>query len=355
MRILVDLAHPAHIHLFKNAIWIWEKKGYEVKLTAKDKDILLKLLDNYNFQYEVTGKDVSTLSGKALGMLKKDYKILKIAKNFKPDIFVSVTSPHTSHVSRLIKKLNIAFEDTERATLVRKMSMPFTDVVCTPSCFLLDLGPKQVRYNGYHELAYLHPNYFKPNFKVLEEEGISKNEKFFVIRLVSWKASHDIGQKGISVKQLQSLIELFKEKGRVLISSEKTLPKKFQQFEFRITPEKIHNFLYFTEMYVGEGATMATEAGILGTPSIYISSLAGTMGNLIELEKEYKLVYSFRTFKNGLKKVIELLEMDNVKDIWKMRQNKVLKEKIDVTKFIIEFINDYPNSFLKYKEKKEIF
>ena len=351
MKILVDLAHPAHIHLFKDAIWIWEKKGHKVKITAKDKDILFKLLDNYNFQYEITGKDIETLPGKAIGMLEKDYRMLKIAKNFKPDIFVSVTSPHTSHVSRLIKKPNIAFEDTERASLVRKMSMPFTDAICTPSCFLLDLGPKHIRYNGFHELAYLHSNYFKPNLEVLNEEGISKNEKFFIIRLVSWEASHDIGEKGISEKQLQKLIELLKEKGKILISSEKTLPKKFQQFEFRFAPEKIHDFLFFAEMYIGEGATMATEAALLGTPSIYISSLAGTMGNLIELEKEYKLVYSFRIFMNGYKKSIELLKEDNLKNLWKLRRNKVIKDKIDVTKFITESVINYPNYLNNYKKK----
>ena len=53
MNILVDIGHPAHVHLFKNMIWNLEEDGHEVKITARDKEIALylyytKLLRNLN-------------------------------------------------------------------------------------------------------------------------------------------------------------------------------------------------------------------------------------------------------------------------------------------------------------------
>ena len=55
MKILFDIGHPAHVHLFRNAVNILEKKGHELKITARDKDIALDLLNNYGFSYEVIG------------------------------------------------------------------------------------------------------------------------------------------------------------------------------------------------------------------------------------------------------------------------------------------------------------
>jgi predicted glycosyltransferase len=36
MKVLIDMGHPAHVHFFKNTIWELEKRGHEVKVTARD-------------------------------------------------------------------------------------------------------------------------------------------------------------------------------------------------------------------------------------------------------------------------------------------------------------------------------
>ena len=51
MRMLVSIGHPAHVHLFKNLIWALEKHGHEIKIAARDKEIVLYLLDCYDFDY----------------------------------------------------------------------------------------------------------------------------------------------------------------------------------------------------------------------------------------------------------------------------------------------------------------
>ena len=100
-------------------------------------------------------------------------------------------------------------------------------------------------------------------------------------------------------------------------------------------------------MLIGDSQTMTTEAGILGTPAIRCNSFVGDddMGNFIELEKKYGLIYSYRDPNEALNKSLELLKNDNLKREWQKKREKLLNEKIDVTKFMVELIENYPQSF----------
>ena len=339
MKVLINIGHPAHVHLFKNLINNLESNGHVVKIVTRDKDVTLKLLDAYRFEYEVMSGYYTTMRGKMYDFVKTDLKLLKIAIKSKPDILIAVGDPYVAHVGKLIRKPSIVFTDTEHAKLANNLTFPFATVICTPSCFKKKLGKNQVKYNGYHELAYLHPNYFKPDSNVLDELGLDKNEKFIILRFVSWDASHDLNQYGFSIEN--KLIKKLEDYGKVFISSERKISTNFGNV-ISISPEKIHDLLYYATLYIGEGATMATEAGLLGTPSIYISSLVGTMGNFDELEKRYDLVYQFQNQKLAFRKALQLLEDKDLKIKWQRKKDKLLAEKIDVTRFMTDFIENYP-------------
>jgi predicted glycosyltransferase len=352
MKILFEANHPAHVHFFKNTIWNLEDRGHEVLIEARDKEITLALLEAYKLKYKIVGPHYKCLIKKAYGLVKTDYKLLKIAKTFKPDILVGRGSPYLAHLSMLINRPYIAFVDTEHANLVANLTLPFADVICTPSCFKRGLNPKKhVQFDGYKELAYLHPNYFKPDSSVLDDLGLSKNDKFIVLRFVSWAASHDIGQYGLDLEAKKRLIKELEKDSRIFITSELELGKDFENYKIRVQPKKIHDLLYYATMYIGEGSTMATETGILGTPSIYVSTLSNLMGNFEELEKRYGLVYPFRDTDMALEKAINLLEDKDIKKKWRKKREKLLNEKIDVTKFMTWFVEEYPKSFYRCKEE----
>lgn len=341
MNILIDIGHPGHVHLFKNFIWEMKKRGHKIKITTRDKEITLKLLEIYGFEFDNLGKHKKSLARKALNYITISRKIAKIGKEFKADLFLSCASSYAARASKKCKKKHIAFDDTEHSTMEYRLYEPYTDIICTPSSFLKDLGPKQVRYNGYHELAYLHPNWFKPNSGVLKEVGLNKKDNFSIVRFVSWEAAHDRGQTGFTSTDKIKIIKELEKYGKVFITSEISLPKNLENYKLKLSPEKIHDFLYYAQFYLGEGATMATESAILGTPSIFINSLVGTMGNFIELEKKYDLLYSFRNFSEALNKLKSVVEVKNIKKEWQKKREKMLKEKIDVTKWMINLIEKY--------------
>ena len=103
----------------------------------------------------------------------------------------------------MIRKPHIAFTDTEHAKLGIFSFLPFTDIVFTPEVYKSDHGVNHLRFHGYMEQCYLQKQYFKPDLDILKKLQLKESDKFVIIRLVSWKASHDIGQKGFSLDYLQ--------------------------------------------------------------------------------------------------------------------------------------------------------
>ena len=346
MKILIDIGHPAHVHYFKNFIWLMEKRGHEFLITARNRRYVFDLLRAYNFDYIDRDKGSSNILGKILYIPKADFLLYRMAKKFKVDLFLSFGSMYAAQASKLLGKPHIAFDDTEHAKFGHMLYVPFTDVICTPSCFQKDFGKKHIRFNGYMELCYLHPNYFKPNLEVLDELNLKKDDKFFVLRFVSWKASHDVGQKGIDFEGKLKLIRELEKHGKIFITSEEPLVGELDRYRLSISPEKIHDLLYYATMYIGEGATMASEAAILGTPSIYINPLK--LGYLEEQEKKYGLTYNFPDSKSALEKIKELLERNNLKEEWQKKREIMLNDKIDVTEWMVDFIENYPKSFEEY-------
>lgn len=335
MRILIDIGHPAHVHFFKNFIWEMKKKGHEVLITARRKESAFELLNYYGFEFIDHGINKKGLFNKAIGLPSTDLKLLNISKKFKPDVLTGIGNPYIAQVSKMLHLKSVLFTDTEHASLINKLSVPFSNYVLTPNCFLKDLGKKQIRYNGYHELAYLHPRWFKEEIDILKQLNIKKNEKYFILRSVSWQASHDVGYQGITKEDMLRIINQLSDHGRVLLSSEYN-DKAFDEYTLKSHPAKIHTLMAHSSLYMGEGATMASESAILGIPSIYISPLLGTMGNFEELEKRYDLLYSFKETKAAIGRVMELIEDPKLSE-WKNKREKLLKDKIDVTSFMIDF------------------
>lgn len=345
MRILVGVSHPKHVHIFRNPINSLIEKGHDVEVIAISKNIVEYLLDKYNVKYCVVGNSKFSIYGKFFSLLGWEYKTLKIVREFKPDLVVGRALPHLAHVSALVRKPFVVFEDTELAKLLHKVTVPFASAVVTPQCYLGDFGKKHIRFNGYFELAYLHPNYFSPERSILDYLGISKKENFIVLRLISWSAYHDVGLRGID--NHVDVIKILEQYGRVFIIPEGKLSRKLEEYKLRVPPEKIHSLLHYARLYIGEGGTMAVEASILGTPSIHIESTSSGVatgylsGNFLELKNKYGLLYFYPRQDQALKKAVEILEDGTSKKKWLKKRRKLLKEKIDVSIWMVDFIESF--------------
>ena len=255
-----------------------------------------------------------------------------------------------SPVAKFLRKPYIAFEDTESGQKARFFFMPFTSNILTPKCFQKDLGKKQIHFNGYMELSYLHPNYFKPGSSVLHFLNVKSNEKYIIMRFVSWDAYHDVGQSGLSLEMKRKAVKELSKYAKVFISSEGELPEDLKQYQIKTSPERMHDALAFATLYIGEGATMASECAMLGTPAIYVNSL--TAGTLEEQER-YGLLFGFRDSEGVLEKALELLNTPNLNQEWQCRRQRMLSDKIDVAAFMVWFVGNYPDSVKIMKENPD--
>jgi hypothetical protein len=321
-----------------------------VLIVACNKDVAYQLLDKYEFEYRGIGNFNGSLMKKAISLPWLDFKMYLELKKFNPDIILGFGSIIGSHASFLRQKKCINFEDTETSMGQIRLYLPFTDTVCTPSCFLKDLGPKQIRYNGYTGLTHLHPNYYKPDPSVLDELDLNKEDEFIILRFVSWTATHDLGHSGI--KNRLDLIKELENYGRVFISSESELNKDYEKYKIRSSPEKLHDLLYYSSLYIGEGGTTASEAAILGTHSIFISTASGQYGVFRDLER-YGLLWTYDNEKNVAKKVGEILQ-NNPKIEGKRKRDVLLKDKIDVTAFMCQLIENYPDNVADLRDHNHV-
>lgn len=355
MRLLIDVNHPAHVHLFKNLSWELEKTGHEVLWTARTRDVIQNLLDYYGFRYKMLTKAQKGIIGLGRELLERDFKMLKLVKGFQPDIMIG-TSVCIVHVGKVRNTTSIFWQEDNQD--LRKLSLiayPFADVICTPDCFEQNFGKKQVKYPSYHELAYLHPDRFSPNPNILRKLKVTNREPYFILRFVSFKASHDIRESGIPVEMGHKLIKFLPNYGRVFINSEIQLPEDIKKYRITIAPHELHDALYYATMCIGDSQTVIAEAAVLGTPAIRCNTYVGYPGKvpyLDELEKRYGLVYSYRPEDSGnmFNKIAELLNKSNLKEQWQDKRKEMLKEKIDLTKWMVDFIENYPNSFYKYHQ-----
>ena len=337
MRILVDINHPAHVHFFKHFIGECRKHGHEVLITALKKDIALNLLNEYGFKYITIGSSGKTLAAKIARIPVFDWRMFKVALEFKPDIMLGLAAFRVSHTAWLLGRKSIIFDDTEHSTGEIMLYKPFASHIFTPDCFYKDLGARQIRYPGYHELAYLHPERFSPDPSILKSLGLTPDSVFSIVRFVSWEAAHDKGHKGMDHDIKVRLIKELENYGRVFISSEKELPAELEKYRLPISPGQIHHLIAYASIVCGESATMASEAAVLGVHALFCDFNGRSYTD--EEESKYDLVYNFRldrpSQENFVKKAVELLNTPGLKETGKKKRKILLQDKIDVTAFMM--------------------
>lgn len=348
MNILIDIGHPAHVHLLKNTYHQLVKNGHVVWVTVKDLPVAKALLKKYRIEYFNIGKKRDSLLGKAFNQLNYNYKILKFV--IKNNIEIGIGTPITlTHISKLTKMKSILLDDDDDDVqpLHVKYAHPFTDVILSPSSLIGHRKSKKtIYYSGFHELAYLHPKRFTPNIEILKEIGLKKEDTFFIMRFNVFKAHHDLGILGMSLEQKLKLVNILEPHGKIFITTERDIEPELKKYQLLVEPEKVHSLMFYATMFLGDSQTMTSEAAILGTPAIRMNSFVGRIAYLEEQEHKYGLTFGFKPnqFNEMIDKIEYLLNNISLKKKWMVKRQNLLSDKIDVTDFFVWFVENYPNS-----------
>jgi len=348
MRILIDIDHPGHVHMFKNFYFEMLNRGHTLFVTVRNHATTRKLLNNYAIPYIIIGEKGSNILSKAIKQFESDRILRKILVENRIEMAIG-SSFNIARVSRALNIPSIVMDDDDDTVepLFVKFAHPYASVLLSPDALIgYRKRPDTIFYAGYHELAYLHPCYFNPDSRILDELSLTSNSRYFVLRFNAFRAYHDIGQRGLNLKQKLQLIDTLKVHGRVFITTEGEIEPELEKYRLKVSPEKIHHLLYYATMFIGDSQTMTSEAAILGTPAFKCNSFAHRLAVPNELEYRYGLCFAFQPYEfDKMLKHIELwLAQPDLKYQWQKKRQNLLKDKINVTKFWIWLIENYPHS-----------
>jgi uncharacterized protein len=354
MNILFVSGHPAQVHNFKHVKFELERKGHRVYWLATDKDISKQLLEVYNIEYTLLKKPGKGIISKIFTFISNTAFSIKYLNDKKINIVVSRVSPYLAISSFFRRVYHITLSDTETAGYYDWFFCKFSSVLLTSISFKKTLRSDQIRFNGNIELFYLHPNRFIPCNNVENILDITPDDPYVVMRFVNWAAYHDRGSSGIFDENKIKAAEMFSRYARVFISSEDELPPQLEIYKIKIPHEKIHHVLSRAKLFFGESATMASECAVLGTTAIYLDKIGR---GYTDEEGKYGLVYNYKESasdqKRAIQKAIELLKDPSLKVKTRKQHSAFLKNKIDMTAFMVWFIENYPESLKIMRENPE--
>ncbi|RMF05635.1 DUF354 domain-containing protein [Candidatus Woesearchaeota archaeon] len=337
LRVLFDINHPADVHQFSSVVKILESRGHTVRVVARDKDCTFDLLHYYNIPF-VPRRGFSGWK-KIPGIFAIDYMLLKEARRFKADVLVgSSGNLYVAHVGRLLGKPSLVIDDTEHSKVQNLLTFPFATRILTPDTYSLDLGKKHMTYRGFKELAYCSPDYFRPKKTVLKKLGLNSPDRYFIIRLVAWSASHDIGEKRLF--DVKKTVRLLEQHGKVFISHEnpESLSRTLRKYLIPLEPAEFLDALYFARLVVSEGGTTAAEAACLGTPVVYANPLMpGYLRSIIKSSELIKTASSDSQIKSATD---YFLSADRTRTHYRKLAQKLAESSSDINLLIADTIED---------------
>lgn len=337
MRFLIDILHPAHVHFFRPFIQEMTARGHQFFIASRHKDVTVDLLESYGFAHQVLSTQRKGRGRLGVELVTRTCKVVAIARRFKPDYLLGLMGPVIAIAGRFLPVRTVVFYDNETTDRINRMAVRMSDAWWSPRGFALDYGSNHFRYDGYHELAYLHPNRFTPDPKVIQSHGLDARAPYYVLRFVSWESIHDFGESGFSVQGKRELVDKLSAHGRVLISSEKELPPEFDPYRLSVPVQDIHHVLAFADLLVGESSTMASEAACLGTHSVFVSRSGRGVND--EQSARYGISHNFHggSEEQALTCITDLLAHPDIKGDARQRQQRLLADTIDVTGFLIDY------------------
>ena len=349
MRIGVFINTAGQAHFYRNIVRQLETDGHEVSIVARNQGITYELLDELKmayYPYSSTPDKSSRITSFPWDILRA-YRYLKEKKL---DLIAGF-GIYSTCVARMLNIPDITFCDTEPMIYPASYSVPFnffrifTGALVTPSSFRQAMGKKQIQVSSFKEMAYLHPNRFRPDKGIYRILGLPEGSDYVLLRFNAFDAVHDVGITGFSGADKIRLVRELEQYAPVFISTYGELPEEIRDRLLPVPRHRIHDIISFAKLVVTDTGTTTTEAAMLGTPAVRaMTFVKNDAGNWIELEKKYGLLYSYVEPGQAIAKAVELLRQPDLREIWKAKRERMLQDKIDMTSYMVWFIEHYPES-----------
>jgi hypothetical protein len=289
MRVWVDCTAAAHPLVLRPLIEIFEERGDEVFVTAREYGQTEGILERLGIPYTSVGSHAgSSTLRKATAVGGRSARLARRVWSRRPDLALAHGSVDLAVVSALFRIPSAQMQDYEFAGLQRRISFGVARRVLVPDSIPTERlakigakGDKLFRYPGLKEEYYLAG--FEPDPAVLGELGLDREKVLVVVRpppeTSEYHAPNDL--YGETIRRLSDATEA----QSVVIP--RTAAQSAELAALRsdrlVVPERAidaQSLIALADLVVSAGGTMNREAVALGTP-VY-TTFTGRMGGVDE-------------------------------------------------------------------------
>jgi predicted glycosyltransferase len=345
MRMWIDIINPSDVFFFNSLIseLVAEHEIY-ISLRNRDRSEIATLANKLNIKYSLIGKDYPNAIQKRISLVYRLIELFYKIPSF--DISLSFGDFMSILVSKMRLKPSILYLDNDLALLVKglfsesiyKKIEARSDYIICPSAFyvkgLINNGAKEERifsFDGYKEDSYVADYSPDPNFI-----DYLPFKEFITIRPEAIFAAY--------VKETKSVVPLllkaFVKEGFNIVY----LPRIKEDIKYAkgsdvFIPQRALNGLdlcWYSDAVLTGSGTFAREAASMGTPAVSLFP-----GRLLSVDQQ--LVTEGKIFHSrDVDEIVDyVLSMSKKKKKLNLqRAGKVKKEVVDITKAILESINE---------------
>lgn len=327
MRILVVVSRPSHAHFYRQAVVSLRDLGHEVTLLALG-TATSELLDGF----DITHTALSPGSSPA-GPARKVLSVLReLVGTYRkpPDVVTAVDCGPLVRLASLFDARTVLFPDG--STACRGYTAWFVDEVHVPRTASEASRARQVTYDGRYELSYLHPSVFEPDTDRLREAGIDPEETYYLSQLPS-KERGPAETDGPSATTRRLVRSYLDDNGRCLQLTADGAVRDLSNGRSVAPATVCHDALACADLYLGTDARRASEAALVGTPTLLTAS--EPVPEVADL-KEYGLLDVVREDVALLERVFDLVPNPAASGVWRQRRDAYLDDCVDVPTHVVE-------------------
>jgi predicted glycosyltransferase len=240
-------------------------RGVEVVITCRDYMHVADMLELYGVPYRCVGKYGVSLYEKLVYGLERQRALAEVAMEV--DAMVSFPSPDAARVVFGLGKPLVVLNDTPHAHHVNRLVIPLSDVLVAPAATPEEAWrgycPRRVvTFDGVFE--YMWTSRFAPNPDVVRKLGLSPGG-YVVFRP---EEAHAAYYRWDYAELRRRLVEEARRLGYVVVNIPR-YPDQIMDGVVNLTKAVDHlQLAYFSAGVVTGGASMATEAALLGVPAL---------------------------------------------------------------------------------------
>ncbi|MCB1028672.1 MAG: hypothetical protein KDB24_13025, partial [Microthrixaceae bacterium] len=283
---LFDMVHPADFHFFAGMVAEVERRGDRAVVATRHKDVLVDLADEAELPHEVlSSAGTRSRMREAAELVTRVRRLGSLIRRERVDLVMS-RNPSGALAARMMRIPSIFDTDDGPAVglLYWAAAIPATPIT-SPESGGVDYGRKHRSYPGFKETASLRPDRFVPDPELVRAAGPDPSRPYSLVRAVAMEAVHDHGEGGLDDSTLRRVVDLLSPAGPVWISSERALAPDLEKHLLARPGSSFRQVVAGSRVLVGDSQTTAAEAALLGVPNLRLSSWAGRLPYLEDLEE----------------------------------------------------------------------